>query len=180
MTCVVGYKSKDGKLYFGGDRIAVSGYHVDFRSRPKIFKNNGILLGYTTSFRMGDILEYVFNPPVYNKSIASNEFEYMIQHFIPELIKCFGENNWLEKKNEVVIGGTFLVGVNDKLFYVDSDFQVGESADNYYSIGAGRDIANGAMYALRDEDDAERKLTIAIEAATRHSTVVGGGIDIIS
>jgi hypothetical protein len=55
MTCIVGIV-ENGKVYMGGDAAGVNGYSVRVRKDPKLFKVGEFLFGYTSSFRMGQLL----------------------------------------------------------------------------------------------------------------------------
>ena len=57
MTCIVGLVD-DGKVYMGGDAASVDGYIVRTSALSKVFRNGPFLIGYSTSWRMGQILQY--------------------------------------------------------------------------------------------------------------------------
>jgi len=46
-------------------------------------------------------------------------------------------------------GGTFLVGYRGRLFRVDSDYQVGESVNNYCAVGCGADLVRASAVLIR-------------------------------
>ena len=62
MTCIVGLEHK-GKVYIGGDSAGVAGYSLSVRADQKVFINGNFIFGFTSSFRMGQILRFGFNPP---------------------------------------------------------------------------------------------------------------------
>ena len=58
-TCIVAYNDRKNKiLYIGGDSAGVGDLSVRIRKDPKIFEKSGMLFGYTSSFRMGQLLQY--------------------------------------------------------------------------------------------------------------------------
>jgi len=182
MTCIVGYRAK-GKVYIGGDRLASAGNSIDIRKQPKVFVKKEFAIGYTSSFRMGDILKYIFKIPPISKRM--DEMKYMVTIFIPSLIKCLEKNRWLGVNEDVASGGVFLVGINGRLFTIFDDFQVAEEEEDYSAIGCGEDVAKGAMNILTSnilKNDKEIKNAIirAIEAASTHCAWVGGGVDIVN
>lgn len=65
MTCIVGLVDK-GSIYMGGDSAGVAGLSVTTRADEKVFLNGPFIMGFTTSFRMGQILRYKFVPPDQN------------------------------------------------------------------------------------------------------------------
>lgn len=140
MTCIIGFADpKDKKIYIGGDSAGVSGYSVQVRADEKVFRNGPFIMGFTTSFRMGQLLRYVFEPPAQAEGVE--DYKYMVATFIPAVKKCFDDGDF-EK------GGEFILGYKGSLYEVSSDFQVAKMLDNIASVGCGAKIALGAMHAL--------------------------------
>ena len=50
-------------MYIGGDRAGVAGLSLTVRADEKVFQNGEFLMGFTTSFRMGQLLRYSLKPP---------------------------------------------------------------------------------------------------------------------
>ena len=137
-------------------------------------------MGYTSSFRMGDILEHIFQPPTLPQDMG--EEVYMVKLFIPALIRCYTANQWLKKVNEVPEGGIFIIGFSNRLFTIQSDFQVSEEESNYLAIGCGSDLAKGAFSAMEELNitlDPKIKIKIALTASAKHSAYVGNQYNII-
>ena len=179
MTCIVGYVSK-GKVYLGGDSAGVAGYSISIRKDPKVFKSGEFIIGFTTSFRMGQVLmSSKFNPP--EQTSSQSEYQYMITTFVDTVISLFKDNGYLQKKNEEISGGTFLVGYRGKLYEINDDFQVAENEDNFSSVGCGHDIAKGAMFVLNKLPfSPEAKVKSALNAASRFSAGVAPPFTIVS
>lgn len=168
MTCIVGLVDND-TVWIGGDSAAISGLDLIVRKDPKVFKVGEFIMGFTTSFRMGQILMHGFTPP----TITGDLYKYMINEFIPALRNLFKDTGFLEVNSNREKGGTFLVGVRGRLFVVESDFQVGEPIDNFAAVGCGEQIAHGALYASKAEKPAKR-VKLALKAAERFSAGVRG------
>lgn len=60
MTCIIGYKDiKNERVYIGADSLCSNDHSRAIRSDPKFFKyNESIIFGFTTSYRMGQLLMY--------------------------------------------------------------------------------------------------------------------------
>lgn len=59
MTCVVGLIDKKTKTtYIGGDSLGSTSNLKTVRKDKKVFKIKNTCLGFTSSFRMGNILAY--------------------------------------------------------------------------------------------------------------------------
>jgi ATP-dependent protease HslVU (ClpYQ) peptidase subunit len=170
MTCIVG-TVEDGKVFIGGDSAGVGGYSLTVRADRKVFKNGDFVLGFTSSFRMGQLLHHAFTPPKRHPDTDIDKF--MVTDFVNGVRDCLKTGGYAERSNEVETGGIFLVGYAGRLFRIDSDYQVGESADGYDAAGCGEDIARGALYANPSGKPLDR-LKIALEAAERFSAGVRG------
>jgi len=168
MTCIVGYRDESG-IWMGGDSAGVAGWEMDVRTDPKVFLNGPFLMGFTSSFRMGDILRYSFKPP--ERQVDTNA--YMRTTFIDAVRAALGEGGYRRKVNEEERGGGFLVGYEGRLFEVCCDFQVGEPQDPYQAVGCGGATARGAMFAQMPYDIPPRSMIhTALSAAERCSAGV--------
>jgi hypothetical protein len=164
MTCIIGLVDK-GDVYMGGDSAGVDGLYLTIRADEKVFINGPFIMGFTTSFRMGQLLRYKFNPTA--QTIQQDDMQYMVTTFIDAVRKCFTDNDFGETKK----GGQFLVGYKGKLYTIDVDFQVGIPAKLYDAVGCGSDLALGAMYATPELDPLKR-ITTALKAASTFSAGV--------
>jgi ATP-dependent protease HslVU (ClpYQ) peptidase subunit len=178
MTCIIGYIEK-GEAYIGGDSAGVAGLGLSIRKDPKVFKiGDRFLIGFTTSFRMGQLLMTKLNPPEQNSK--QTDYQYMVTTFIDEVIKVFRENGYLIKDKEVVSGGTFIVAYNSQLYHIGSDFQVGQHYADFICCGCGDDIASGAMSILTGlKMKPEEKVTRALKTASSYSAGVHPPFNII-
>ena len=58
MTCIVGLVH-NGIVYIGGDSAAITIDGVQFlRSDPKVFIKEDFLIGFTSSYRMGQLIRF--------------------------------------------------------------------------------------------------------------------------
>src|SRR4051794_21483555 len=96
MTCIVGL-ARGGKVFIGGDSAGVAGWELSVRRDRKVFRNGEFLIGYTTSFRMGQILEHGFKPPPFPKSASLNR--YMVVDFINAFRASLKEHGWAAAQN---------------------------------------------------------------------------------
>lgn len=166
MTCIVGLVD-NGNVYIGGDSAGVAGLSVSIRADEKVFHNGPFIMGFTSSFRMGQLLRYKFNPPKQN--VKQTDMEYMVTDFIDSVRKCFGENGFGSTQDKADNeGGTFLVGYNQGLYHIDSDFQVGKPMWLYDSVGCGSDIAKGSLFSTKGCAP-EARVKLALEAAAAFS-----------
>lgn len=172
MTAIAGFT--DGNtVWIGGDSAGVGGMSLTVRADQKVFTVGELLIGFTTSFRMGQLLRYGWAPPALNEGQGIDDF--MVTSFIDSVRARFKAGGFAEKKDDAEIGGSFLVGFRGRLFHIESDYQVGEPAASYDACGCGDDICNGAFYALEGYlIHPDHRVLTALRAAETHSAGVRG------
>lgn len=146
MTCIVGLEHK-GSVYIGGDSAAVAGWTIKPVTEPKVFRNGNVLIGYTSSFRMGQILQYDLHllPDEENQ----DDQRYLVTKFIPSVRECLKNGGYTKIDNNQESGGWFLVGYHGKLFKVCADFQITRTSLGFDAVGAGEDFALGALARMK-------------------------------
>ena len=159
MTCIVGIATK-GKVYLGGDSAAVSELHIQVRKDKKVFHNGPLIMGFTTSFRMGQILEHELIVP---KDTYMDAYKFMVKSLIPEIRTIFKDHGYDE-------GGVFLIGYKGRLFLIAADYQVAENLNGIASCGCGSKYALGSL--LTSTGNPVKRLQIALEVATE----LNGGV----
>lgn len=173
MTCIVGLVD-GGNVWVGGDSLGSSGSNRVIRSDEKVFLRGEFLFGFTTSFRMGQLLRYAFTAPERKEGIEDHE--YLATVVIDAIRDCLKAGGYAKKTNEAEEGGDFLIGYRGGLYHVGPDYQVGIPANRYYAVGAGADFALGALHGLSSlrttQFSAELLLTRALEAAAEHCAFV--------
>lgn len=148
MTCIVGLID-NGITYLGGDSCGSNGYNGDTYRQPKVFHckdTNNAVIGYTSSFRMGQLLMYAKD--LFDElSISKDEInhEYLVTRFIPNVQKVFSNGGFEENKNGIKSSGEFLLGYKHKLYNIQDDYSVLESMNNYDACGCGQDYALGSL-----------------------------------
>jgi len=172
MTCIVGLVNNN-RVYMGADSASVS--VADLVCRPtklhKMFRRGPFLIGYTTSFRMGQLLEHWLEVPEQNSK--QPDYEYMVKEFIEAVRSLFKEKGFSNIESNVESGGVFLVGYHNKLYTVYSDFQINIAADEFDSVGCGSKFALGAMAVLLNRRP-EKRIKKALEIAAFFSGGVCG------
>jgi len=167
VTCIVGIEAPDG-VWIGGDSAAMAGW-VNLPTRdPKVFANGGFLMGFTTSFRMGQLLHFSDLPKALDRA-DEDLLRFMCTEFVDGVRQVFKDGGFAKKDNEVEAGGDFLVGVNGALFEVTASYHVQRHLDRYAAIGSGWEIALGALHATRRAARPEQRIRRALAAAAHHS-----------
>lgn len=177
MTCVVGIVGADGSVCIAADSAGVAGWDLTLRRDPKVVRVGDMVIGFTTSFRMGQLLAHAFSPPA--RTVGQDAYAYMVKAFVPAVLACFQAGGWGGLKEGKADGGDFLVGYDGRLFCIHSDFQVAEAARPYHAVGCGAPYALGVLWATADDPQAGDLVTRcrrALEAAEAFSAGVRGPV----
>ena len=179
MTCIVGLIDEmTGNVIIGGDSAGVGGLDLTARKDSKVFQNGEFIMGFTTSFRMGQVLRFGLKPTPIPEDV--DLYEYMVVTFTNDVRKAFKDAGVAHRHNEVETGGSFLVGVRGRLFHVQSDFQVGENIAPFAACGCGDAYALGAMEVLQAVDmDPVGKVEKALATAVAWSAGVRPPFNVI-
>jgi ATP-dependent protease HslVU (ClpYQ) peptidase subunit len=153
MTVVIGLID-NGAVYMGCDSASVGGWKINTSSINKVFARGEFLLGFSGSWRMGQILEHAL--PIYEHPDAMPDMTYMVNIFIESVRKILKERGFSKIENNNESGGRFLVGYRGKLYSIDNDFQVNIPAEGFDACGCGDSYALGAMLALSDTEPVAR------------------------
>lgn len=162
MTCIVGLVC-DGDVYIGGDSAGATGYDLVVRSDRKVFRNGDFVFGFTSSFRMGQLLAHGFEVPV--RRPECDVMSYMVTDFIDAVRARLKHGGFSATKDSVETGGTFLVGYAGRLFHISDDFQVGESSHGFDACGCAATIALGSLQSTRSWSHPLDRLKESLEAA---------------
>jgi ATP-dependent protease HslVU (ClpYQ) peptidase subunit len=168
MTCIVSVKEGDS-VYIGGDSAGIAGLSITIRNDEKVFQNGPFIMGFTSSFRMGQLLRYKFDPP--QQTVHQDDMQYMVTDFVDGLRRCFSANGFGDK--DATVGGTFLVGYKGQLYTIESDYQVGIPNTPYDAVGCGADLALGSLHSTsKMKLSPEQRIVMALEAASTFSAGV--------
>ena len=175
MTCIVALEYED-KVFMGGDSASTEEWNIHLITTPKILRSQNLLIGYTWSFRMGQIIQYASDlPEMYEHQ---SNYAYLIQSFIPFIRKTFADAGWLKTVDSRDEGGQFLVGIRGEIYTVESDFSVLRTIDGFNSIGCGSPYALGALrilkYSGKIREDPMMAVGLALETAAYFSNGVSG------
>jgi ATP-dependent protease HslVU (ClpYQ) peptidase subunit len=184
MTCIVGLEHA-GKVHIGGDSAGSDGYSLEIRAASKVFIKDGYTeeytpipwaMGFTTSFRMGQLLRHKLELPKLPKDAEEDLEGFMVTKFIDAVRESLRTGGWLKKSEDRERGGTFLVGVRGQLFTIYDDLQVGRVVDGYAAVGCGDHLALGSLFTTKQGSalEPEDRVRLALRSAARHSAGVSG------
>ncbi len=169
MTCIVAIEH-EGNVYIGGDSAAAGGWDINEIAFKKVFRNGDFLIGYTTSFRMGQLLEYELSVP---KQDEVDDMRYMVTKFVPAVRELFKNAGFTKTENNREEGGLFLVGYKGKVYRVDDNFQVIQYQGGEYAVGCGYAYALGSLETNKFNSP-ESRILKALEISAFFSNGVRG------
>lgn len=153
MTIIIGYT--DGKnIDMIADGGAVNDTIIQNIAHPKIFKiivgKHEMLIGYTTSFRMGQLLQFYIEEELSCRILDENNvYRFLCTEFIQAVRIIFKEHGFrITCENQQEYGGTFLIGFMGRLYTVQDNYAVLEFKKNFACIGCGEDLAIASMATL--------------------------------
>jgi len=171
LTCIVGLVH-EGEIYMGADSAGVGGnYSISTHIDPKVFVRDHMIFGYTSSFRLGQLIQYSLTIPFDNRRLGDSPMKYMVADFIPALRHCLKDGGYATKINEEERMGVFLVGYKDQLYKIDCDYQVARYDTPYMATGCGEQIALGSLYQTVHLAPHHR-IQDALQAAAFHNAAV--------
>lgn len=159
MTCIAAIIF-EGRVYMAADSCGSDGVNYRVRRDSKLFRLGEFIIGFTSSFRMGQLLQYQMQPPILPGD-PRDLYRYLCTTFIERARKLLGDN-----------GGHFLIGTRGRIFEVMSDFQVAEYDRDYAAIGSGKPWAEGALMVQSKDVPPRGQLFLAMSAAAAHAVNV--------
>ena len=165
MTCIIAHTN--GKSSFiAGDKLGSNGFTKSVQTESKVFEKEFIkinddagltrtkeimAIGYTTSFRMGQLLTYSLNLPLQD---ANETFpQYLVLKVIPIIRTMFKDEWGYRDASQDVGGGQFIILHNHIIYEVQEDFAVLQPKTQITAVGSGTYHAIAAMEAYIEVQD---------------------------
>jgi ATP-dependent protease HslVU (ClpYQ) peptidase subunit len=176
MTCIVGIE-RNGKCYLGGDRAGSDDWSIEQVTEPKIFKVNDLIIGYTSSFRFGQLIQYQM--PEVKVVGEMPDIIYLSAVVAKEIRKLLKDDGYAAITNNEEVGGIALIGFNGKIYRLQGDYSVVRSGTGFNAVGSGDMVAKGAMHAMGPKCSAKRAMVAGLGAASDLVPSVSGPFDFI-
>lgn len=164
-------------MFLGGDSAGVGGWEVTIRADPKVFVTGPYAMGFTSSFRLGQLLQHKLKLPEPPKS-QSKIYPFMVDQFVEATRECLKLGGMATKEKEAESGGTFMVGVRGRLFVIEVDYQVVEPVPPFAAVGGGAPYALGSLATSKGSPVSRVKK--ALEVAERFCMGVRGPFRILA
>jgi hypothetical protein len=169
VTCIAGITDKK-KVWLMGDSAGIDvNYGKMIHSEEKVWVSGQYVLGFTTSFRMGQILKTIVFPDPPLEDLLS----FMTGSFVDYARNALLKGGFAQINKGQESGGVFMVGVLGRLFVIHSDYQVQEVLE-HAAIGSGKDLALGSLLTTQTAKmTPEGRLRWALHCAATYNAGVG-------
>ena len=173
MTCIVGLVDRDGGIWMGGDSAVIDDetWAVRTARDPKVRRIGTMLVGASGELRSAQVVLRGLRPPKRSVAVGTMGYAMACADSIRRLLidRGAGQKAKEQDKSE----SRFLLGFDGHLFVVEEDYDVHELAEPYAAIGAGADLALGAMFVLEPLGfEPVDRITFALRAAARFNASV--------
>lgn len=181
MTCIVGVVDGD-RVWMGGDSAGTKWQAIRTIATPKVFHNGPFLIGHTNTWRFGNLLQHKLDTSELTVHLdrAADIHQFMVTRFVEAIRSVLSTAGYSQREDNREYGGTCLIGVRGRLFLMEDNYQIFETADGHASCGCGEDYATAALHALGHIIPAEERVKRALETAAYLSTGVRGPFTILS
>lgn len=169
MTCVVAWAEKN-KVWMGGDSAASSGgWGIVTIATSKVFVKNHFIIGISGYPRIIQLLKYSLSLPT--PKSKDDIMEFLVNEFIEKIRKLFKDKGFATKEdNKERVEGVILLGYKDKIYQIQSNYQIVQRKENFDAIGCGEDFALGALFTIRNlELTPKEKIKCALTTAEHYS-----------
>lgn len=159
MTCIIAHTNGTSS-FIAGDKLGSNGFTKSIQTEPKVFEKEFIrinddagltrtkevmAIGYTTSFRMGQLLTYNLNLP---QQDSHETFpQYLVLKVIPIIRQMFKDEWGSRDTSQDVGGGQFIILHNHTIYEVQEDFAVLQPKTQITAVGSGTYHAIASMSA---------------------------------
>lgn len=167
MTTILAVQHRNGFTIAADKQVTADDRAFIHNEVLKITRNGEYVIAGAGNARYCDIIQYGWTPPKYD---GTDPYRFMVSTFVPSLRKAHEETGYTLKDDEVF---KFIIGLNNKLFYVAEDYSVLKTKTNIYGIGTGAAYAIGAY-------EAGSTIENAVRIASKFDVNSGGGVQVVS
>lgn len=183
MTCIVALECSDGGV-IGGDFCGSNGYTYSTMVPPKVFEHSGMMFGYTSTFRFGQLLEHALD----NKSIvpphkSEDTYRWLVTDFVPKL-KAILKN----EEYNMASGCNAALLVNGQAWELQDELSVLRNDAGLVTVGSGTYHAQSSVLtqlminhpnSRPTMQEAEEILKIAFNVTSSFVTTVSSSAKIL-
>lgn len=176
MTCIIAIE-QNNQVFMGADRMGSNGYSGEPVAFSKLFQNGIVTIGYSGSFRAGQILQYALEIPT--KTLTDDIDKWVAIDLTQAIRTAYKENGWLEEKDGKAVGAPILIAVKGRCYQIQTDFSFIRSLTGEYATGSGMDYALGSLRSTRGKIPPKKRIIEALETASEYVVSVQAPFDLL-
>lgn len=177
MTCIVAVE-ENGRVVIGGDRMGSNSHTGSSVSHSKVFNVGEITIGYTSSFRMGQLLQYALEVPEIEDGTDIDKWVSI--NLMQAIRKAYKDNGWDKEKDGEATNGSFLLVAKNRVYEIQTDYSYIRNISGEYAIGSGADYALGSLRSTRGKMPIEARVIESLESAAEYVLSVAAPFDILT
>lgn len=174
MTVIAAWVDDERKVWIGGDSAGVSNWELDIAARPKVFALGEMVIGYTSSFRMGQAIEFRLQIPRDLPDHLDDLDRYMAVDFSDAVRGVLRDVGYLKSENGRESSGVFIVGVRGCIYHADDDLHIRRTRHRFMAVGCGGAVASGALHAFtHGETPKDGRVVVATALKAAEALCIG-------
>lgn len=176
MTCIVGLV-QNKTVWLGGDRAATGdGLNRILIKEPKIFEKQGIGFGVCGLPKVMDALQHAIELPSFT---GGDDKGYLVSHVIPAIREGLKNLDCtVPHHGQQYFHGAMLIGFAGRLYQLEGNFQLVESAQGFDAVGSGAEPALGSLRSTKGNP--KKRLLEALKVSAENNAGVAPPFDVIS
>lgn len=140
MTCIVGLECSDGAI-IAGDFCGSDGFSYQTMVPSKVFKHSGMMFGYTSTFRFGQIIEHILNNnTLHPPTNVEDTYRWLVMEFVPRLRQVLVDSNYTIER-----GCNAVVVVNSQAWELQNDLSILRNDAGLCTVGCGCDHSEASI-----------------------------------
>jgi len=141
MTTILAVQYDNGFVFAADSQITADERPYTHSDVKKITENGDYVIAGAGNSRFCDVVQYGWELPKYD---GTNEYRFMVSKVVPEIRKAH-ESTGVTLENDDSF--SFLIGLNNKIYYVEGGYSVLRTDTGIYSMGTGGSLALGSYHA---------------------------------
>lgn len=138
MTAIIGME-RDGVAYIGADSAASSDDLSTVIAEPKVFRKGEYVIGYSYSFRFGNLLQHAWDAPGLPESLRTNPAgidAFMVNSVAQSIHTLLESRKALRSKDSNSETGCALIAIRGRLYEYERDGYILRTKDGIAATGS--------------------------------------------
>jgi ATP-dependent protease HslVU (ClpYQ) peptidase subunit len=166
MTTIIAVQHENGFVFAADSQVTVNERPYIHQDVKKISQQGDYVIAGAGHARYCDVVQYGTILPKYD---GGDEYSFIVNSVIPVIKSAHDATGITLEKEESF---SFIIGLNNKLFYIDESYAVVRTDTGIYAMGTGGELALGAYVS-------GATIRQAVKTAIKFDVNSGGKIQIV-